>query len=403
MKRGMHLMKRIVILMTEMLVMLFILTGCADKSTIQLVTEYNGEKVDLCVPEIRQYLEAESPEEQASLLWKFSYLDAAYQNISFEWEGDGSTVYTVSFADNRKFEHAQTYETTDTSLYMSGYFLPGSTYYWKITGDVEGSTSKVDKFRVLDEPVRFISTQSIINVRDLGGWKTNEKKTVKYEQIYRGGKTNPGGENLCDEEDRILFSEKLGIRTEIDLRTAGWDDGGQTESVFGSDVLYVKAPLGGYAYILPEFYQSEPKRVHDPQFLKSVREIFEVLGEEENYPVYFHCNAGADRTGTLAFLINGVLGVSYEDLTRDFELTSFSSGGARWRSGIVEDSLTFDGTGVMQDDEENYVAWDELCDMMLEEYGGSEGNLQAAIENYLTKACGVKKEHIRTLKNVMLD
>ena len=47
--------------------------------------------------------------------------------------------------------------------------------------------------------------------------------------------------------------------------------------------------------------------------------------------VYYHCNAGADRTGVLSFIIEGLLGVSESDLAKDYELTSFSAFGSRQR------------------------------------------------------------------------
>ena len=46
------------------------------------------------------------------------------------------------------------------------------------------------------------------------------------------------------------------------------------------------------------------------------------LGEGRS--VYFHCAGGADRTGSLAFLIEGLLGVSEEDLSKDYEVTYYS-------------------------------------------------------------------------------
>ena len=40
------------------------------------------------------------------------------------------------------------------------------------------------------------------------------------------------------------------------------------------------------------------------------------IADENRYPVYIHCTGGADRTGTLAFLINALLGVGEDDLIR---------------------------------------------------------------------------------------
>ena len=37
-----------------------------------------------------------------------------------------------------------------------------------------------------------------------------------------------------------------------------------------------------------------------------------------------HCTGGADRTGTVAFLFNALLGVSEAELIQDYEITTFS-------------------------------------------------------------------------------
>jgi len=44
-----------------------------------------------------------------------------------------------------------------------------------------------------------------------------------------------------------------------------------------------------------------------------------------NYPMVIHCIGGTDRTGTYAYLINGLLGVSEEELILDYDI-SFMAG-----------------------------------------------------------------------------
>ena len=267
----------------------------------------------------------------------------------------------MHFSENEDFVDEVTYETEDTAIYNQGVFVPGRTYYWKVTGDAQGSDSKVDTFTVLDAPVRYITTEEGFNIRDL-----------------------------------------LGIRGEIDLRIAGHDDGNQTMSVFGSDVNYRKAPMQGYNYIFPNFKQESPiPRECQSEFVTSVGEVFHFLADQKNYPVYFHCNAGADRTGTIAFLINGLLGVSEEDLTKDFELTSFSQGGRRWRSDIVNGEFT--ANGVMQDDNDNYVAWGHMIEQLMNQYETESGTLSDAIANYLQTACHVTESEIEMIKEMMLE
>lgn len=382
-------------------------TACGKQETtptIELTSAYDGTTVDLCEPEVRAYLNAETEEEQVKALLGKENKNYTYQTVSFSWEGDGSSKYTLYIADNQEFENAYEFETTQTELKTGvGVLIPGKTYYWKVVGDIEGSTSKVDSLQTLDAPVRYITTTDIPNVRDIGGWQTEGGQKVKYGLQYRGGKTNTAGPNSCSVYDADLFSKTLGVKTEIDLRTQDSDDGGQSTSVFGNSVFYCKTTLSQYSYIFPDFDQTEPRsRSYDSRSKYSIKEIFKLLADEENYPIYFHCNAGADRTGTVAFLINGVLGVSYEDLTRDFELTSFSTySGERYRSAIVDDAFT-EG-GMMQDDDNNYIAWDKMYQTMMEDYGTEDGTLSSAIENYLVTVCKVKEQDIESLKSIMLE
>ena len=50
--------------------------------------------------------------------------------------------------------------------------------------------------------------------------------------------------------------------------------------------------------------------------------------EKKNYPIAFHCTYGRDRTGTLAFTIEALLGVPKKSLYKDYELSFFSRHGS---------------------------------------------------------------------------
>ena len=79
-----------------------------------------------------------------------------------------------------------------------------------------------------------------------------------------------------------------------------------------ANIVYFNLPAGVYG----QFFNS--------QYQESVKKIFELLADTDNYPIYLHCEGGADRTGVICYLLNALLGVSDEDLLTDFELTSFS-------------------------------------------------------------------------------
>ncbi len=124
------------------------------------------------------------------------------------------------------------------------------------------------------------------------------------------------------------------------------------------------------------------------QSKSNIAKIFSLLADEENYPVYIHCNAGADRTGTIYTLIHGILGVSEEDATRDFELTSFSTMGTRLRDEV------------QQNDNMNYVAYGKFMNT-LKEFSPS-GDFNEGVENYV-KSLGVTDEEISAIRNILLN
>ena len=146
------------------------------------------------------------------------------------------------------------------------------------------------------------------NVRDLGGWAC-DGGTVKYGLLIRGGKLSA--------EDRAVLVGEMGIQHDLDLR--GREGGGSgdepemTESPLGKDVWYTRTQQ--YAW-----YSLTPVATWQAYF----RCVIDAVTHRE--PVYFHCTAGADRTGTLACVLEGLLGMSQSDIDKDYELTTFYSG-----------------------------------------------------------------------------
>lgn len=58
--------------------------------------------------------------------------------------------------------------------------------------------------------------------------------------------------------------------------------------------------------------------------------------------------------------------------------------------------------GIMQDDDQNYVAIGYFHQMLMKNYGKGT-DLAGAIEKYLKTACGVKAETITALKKLLVE
>ena len=183
-----------------------------------------------------------------------------------------------------------------------GKTLGGKTYCNEVPG-IEtpfASGGKAGTLKPVD-PLRWIRTHTW-NVRDLGGWAC-DGGTVKYGLLFRGGEPSSADYNVLVKE--------LGIKYDLNLR--GSSEAPWTKSPLGDDVFFVKAE----AYNWYSLTNVEAWRIN-------LRCVFDAVTHNE--PVYFHCAAGADRTGTLACVLEGLLGMSQSDIDKDYELTTFYSG-----------------------------------------------------------------------------
>lgn len=375
--------------------------------TIQLTALYNGETVDIVGDAVEEYLSAEGDKAQIDALLKNQRSDDWVKEVTLSWKQNGSAFYTVYLSENQTFEDATVEKVFGYTPMLDLYnLLPGTTYYWKVKGTYSGDESAVGTFTTEESKVRTIYVDGVSNARDLGGYETTTGK-VNYGLLYRGGKLNgtTSGEAIT-EEGKSEMLDSLKIKTEIDLRSTG-DDGGQTENAIGGGVNYIKIPLGQYANILDyetwsSLDKSEKSGNFDANNKNAIKQIFELLADQNNYPIYFHCNAGADRTGTLALLINGLLGVDEQSLIKDYELTTISRYGKRLRSSLTEDNKAFTETGVMQNDGGNYVAMGLFIDSLKSAYTDG-GDINEAIYNYLIEYIGLSNDTLDKIKSIMLS
>lgn len=364
----------------------------------EIVIDYNTVvEVDLCDDIIRGYLDATTPKQQYTFLSEYDTMVLDHQNLNLRWKPDGSSTYTLYLSENADFSNA--YVTKITGQYDNGEMVsgktfaacvPGKTYYWKILGVYNDTPRGGGKIYIKNEPVRWIKIDGVSNVRDMGGWKTESGKTVNYGKIYRGAKL----EDITATGIQTL--KYLGIKTDIDIRsTASWDSHGAVDST-GLNYYFIDTSAH-YDYI----FASDGKPVAEVR--KNYPEIFELLADESNYPIYLHCNYGNDRTGSMAFILNGLLGVNYEDLTRDYELTSYAfSHDRRWRGNGT--GGTFASDDLIQNNISNSNVdgrWGMLNKAFMESEYCTDGKLSTAIEKFLLDA-GVKQEHIDAYKKIML-
>ncbi|MEI7583404.1 tyrosine-protein phosphatase [Runella sp.] len=198
-------------------------------------------------------------------------------------------------------------------------------------------------------PKRAVILQGASNFRDLGGYPTQDGKTVVWGKIYRSADIG----KLTDADLQMLQS--INLKTVCDFR--GPDELKSSPDRLPTGVNYINLPAGSEKTstsqtaslmsptvnrdsLMGSFYQNmEP-------FKARYKPVFDQLLTEQSEPLLFHCTAGKDRTGIGAALILSALGVSKEYVLADYQATDVYWASSRERmkemmikQGIPEDRL----------------------------------------------------------------
>lgn len=175
----------------------------------------------------------------------------------------------------------------------------------------------------------------------------------------------PAGANRLSAEMQSYMLDTLHIRTDIDLRYV-LDCHGMTGSPLGASVAWVQVSFCQYGAMVDKAGRS------------GFASVFKVLCREESYPLVIHCVSGRDRTGSLAFLLNGLLGVDEEELYKDWEATGFG------------DNQPF----------RHETAFMHLIEGLRNAH--PQETWRETLEAY-ARACGISQEEINRFRRIMLE
>jgi protein-tyrosine phosphatase len=215
------------------------------------------------------------------------------------------------------------------------------------------------------------------NFRDLGGYPAANDHRIRWRTLFRAD-----GLSRLDTSDLASLAE-LGLSTVVDLRTS-WEvsEWGQHPDNF-FDVEYHHLPLTDVPpsgedlarYTDPVFVTARYRRLL-ADGSSSIARAVEVLAGPGALPAVFHCSAGKDRTGVLAALILGFLGVPDDMIVRDYALSGEVMGNMlEWmRTAFGEDTDSFEHyspavisvhpeamTGFLSSLREDHGGFDELA------------------------------------------
>lgn len=241
-------------------------------------------------------------------------------------------------------------------------------------------------------PMRHIPLEGAYNVRDVGGYPTQDGGTTNWKTFLRADGLNALTE---DAQDTLI---DYGVRTIIDLRSE--TELADEPNVFAESdrVKYVNIPL------LPANNRPTPDEM--PRDLltiyklilddcqQRVLDVMSTLAESDTFPALVHCTAGKDRTGVITALMLDLAGVNDKTIAEDYALTGVY---LQPKLDMIREKAKESGRDM--------TAFEPL---LLSEPDAMKATLQYLDENYggaekYLRTIGLSEDQIALLKTKMLD
>ena len=245
---------------------------------------------------------------------------------------------------------------------------------------------------------RHIPFDGLHNFRDLGGYATADGRRVRPGLLYRADSLGKLTENTPD-WTRFL---SLGIGTVVDLRHP-WEVEARGRVPSHPSFTYHNLSIEHRPYdqaaqppeVDPGPYLAERYAEVAEDGVQEIREALELITKaaKTREPLAFHCASGKDRTGLLAALVLGLLGVDEATIIEDFSLTELAAPAllADWRAKNEGRSPAWLGFGRAPESVMRLF----LADLRTR-YGG--------MAEYVTKALNLNAEAVsQTLRDALLE
>jgi protein-tyrosine phosphatase len=252
---------------------------------------------------------------------------------------------------------------------------------------------------------RMIPMEGGRNFRDVGGYRTADGRTVRWNMLYRSGSLG----NL--QKDGMARLRTMNIRAIIDLRmtTERKTDQSNWLPIAGLGYWTRDYMLGGDEASLAQMFSDPSKltastmrammtqgyRTMPKELAPQYREMFARLIAPGKGAVVVNCTAGKDRTGIGAALVLTAIGIPYETVREDYLLSN-----AGLNMDSVQDAISPLLALLPSDVIQPLVGVEgEYLDAAFVQIKADYGSVEA----YLDKELGVGPAEISLLKSRMLN
>ena len=260
----------------------------------------------------------------------------------------------------------------------------------------------------LREDYRKLPFTGAHNFRDLGGYKTEDGRRIKWGKIYRSDNLH----SLTDED--VKYLSRLNIKSVVDFRS---DEERESEpDRLTPDMTQVLLPI-----------KFQPKELDDEtlknlmknltfgtldssnlltdfnivivkDFADEYKKFFRHVVENNAEPIVFHCTAGKDRAGFASAMILTVLGVPREKVIEDYLLTN-----TYVKDHVDSEMLEIELKTFFRADTDNLRKINLVAERYIQAAFDTIDSEWGGMDNYISTALSLTEEDILKLQNFYLE
>jgi protein-tyrosine phosphatase len=260
----------------------------------------------------------------------------------------------------------------------------------------------------LREDYRKLPFTGAHNFRDLGGYKTEDGRRIKWGKIYRSDNLH----SLTDED--VKYLSRLNIKSVVDFRS---DEERESEpDRLTPDMTQVLLPI-----------KFQPKELDDEtlknlmknltfgtldssnlltdfnivivkDFADEYKKFFRHVIENNAEPIVFHCTAGKDRAGFASAMILTVLGVPREKVIEDYLLTN-----TYVKDHVDSEMLEIELKTFFRADTDNLRKINLVAERYIQAAFDTIDSEWGGMDNYISTAISLTEEDILKLQNFYLE
>ena len=247
--------------------------------------------------------------------------------LKFEDVGAASKYYVQIAESEAGLASATVRESTNNYYMFQNAKLATKYYYRAATSEADLASATVKNITSTDVAPRVVLVPDVLNFRDIGGWESSLVPGAKINQgmYFRCAQLNASGSSsttskLDSAGKGLAAIKELGIKVDIDMRDSPSSSSPASTPEWPVSMVQAAVMSG-----------SEPVRweggtYRNVEIAPTYVKIFKALAECDTKPAMLHCTYGADRTGIVTFFLEALLGMSIEDMTRDYLWTQFTQG-----------------------------------------------------------------------------